>query len=131
MRHNYIFHHDTPGRPGVDHALYRGSTSPHVKSYFYQNNHGETTNITLLYSVYYIHKLLTFYFRRRTQLCSYFQPNVYYMVCVFTVKRLAIFPSLAGMSLTNLFLVGNNLIIVTSRQGTGKSLTFFTVYRLD
>ncbi len=46
-------------------------------------------------------------------------------------KRLAIFPSPAGMSLNKLSLAGNNLIIprrvclVTSRLGTGKSLIFF------
>jgi hypothetical protein len=48
-------------------------------------------------------------------------------------KRLSVFPSPAGISLTNLSLARNNLIIpgqgevgiVTSRLGTGKSLTFF------
>jgi hypothetical protein len=46
-------------------------------------------------------------------------------------KRLAIFPSPAGMSLTKLSLAGNTLIrtgrvwLVTSWLGTGKSLTFF------
>ena len=48
-------------------------------------------------------------------------------------KTLAIFPSPAGMSLTKLSLAGNNKIIlaqgevwlVTSRLGTGISLTFF------
>ncbi len=55
-------------------------------------------------------------------------------------KRLSFSPSLAGMSLTKLSLAGNNLIIpaasrpgrvwlVTSRLGTGKTITFFTVYR--
>ncbi len=50
-------------------------------------------------------------------------------------KRFPIFPTLARMSLTKFSLAGNNLIIpgqrelvrlVTSRLGTGKSLTFFT-----
>jgi hypothetical protein len=40
-------------------------------------------------------------------------------------KRLATFPSPSRMSLTKLSLSGDNLIIVTSRLGTGKSLTFF------
>jgi uncharacterized membrane protein len=44
-------------------------------------------------------------------------------------KRLTISPSPAGMSLTNLFLAGNNLILcvwlVTSWLVKGKSLTFF------
>jgi hypothetical protein len=50
-------------------------------------------------------------------------------------KRLSNFPSPARMSLTKLSLGGNNLIIpvkgefdcfpVTSRMGTGKSITFF------
>ncbi len=48
-------------------------------------------------------------------------------------KRLAVFPSPAGMSLTKLSLAGNNLIysrpgrawFVTSWLGTGKSVTFF------
>ncbi len=39
-------------------------------------------------------------------------------------KRLAIFPSPAGMSLTKISLAGNNLVWVTSRLGTGKWLTF-------
>jgi hypothetical protein len=49
-------------------------------------------------------------------------------------KRLAIFSSPAGISLTKLFLDGNNLIVpghrvwlMTSQLATGKSLTFFTV----
>ncbi len=50
-------------------------------------------------------------------------------------KWLSFFPSPAGMSLTILSLVGNNLIItrpgrvwlVTSPLGTGKMITFFTV----
>ncbi len=41
-------------------------------------------------------------------------------------KRLAIFPSPSGMSLTKLSLAGNNLVI--SRLGTGKLQSFFTVY---
>jgi hypothetical protein len=47
-----------------------------------------------------------------------------------------IFPSSAGMPYTKLTLAGHNLIIprrgrfgMTSRLGTGKSLTFFTVYK--
>jgi hypothetical protein len=48
-------------------------------------------------------------------------------------KRLTIFPSPAGMSLTKLSLGGNNKIfshlgkvwLVTSRLGMGKSVTFF------
>ncbi len=49
-------------------------------------------------------------------------------------KRLAIFPSSASMSLTKLSMAGYNLIdysrpgrvwLVTSRLGTGKSLTYF------
>jgi hypothetical protein len=48
-------------------------------------------------------------------------------------KELAVFPSLAGMSLIKLFLGGNNLVFsrpervwsVTSRLGTGKWLTLF------
>jgi hypothetical protein len=51
-------------------------------------------------------------------------------------KRLAIFPSPAGLSQTKFALVGNSLInpgqgglgSVTSRLGTGKPLTFFRVY---
>ncbi len=51
-------------------------------------------------------------------------------------KRLATFPSPAGMSLSKLSLGGNNLIFpaqgrvwyVTSRLGMGMSLTFFTVW---
>jgi hypothetical protein len=39
-------------------------------------------------------------------------------------KRLSFFPSPAGMSLATLFLAGNNLL-VTSRLGTGKTMTFF------
>jgi hypothetical protein len=47
-----------------------------------------------------------------------------------------IFPSPVGMSLTKLSLAGKNFIIppsvrvllLASRLGTGKSLTFFTVY---
>ncbi len=52
-------------------------------------------------------------------------------------KRLAVFPSFAAVSPTKLSLAGYKLIItgqgrvwlVTSRLGTGKSLTFFTVYQ--
>ncbi len=52
-------------------------------------------------------------------------------------KRLAVFPSPAGMSLTKLSLARNNRIIplqgefgglVTSRLGTGKRITFFVLY---
>ncbi len=51
-------------------------------------------------------------------------------------KRLAIFMPPAGMSLTKLSLAGNNFIyfqpgrarLATSRLGTGKSITFFTLY---
>ncbi len=51
-------------------------------------------------------------------------------------KRLTIFPSPAGMSLTKLYLVGNNIInsrpgrvwLVTSQLWAEKSQTFFTVY---
>jgi hypothetical protein len=50
-------------------------------------------------------------------------------------KRLVVFRSPAGMSLTKLSLAGKNFIIsgqgdwlVTSRLGTGKSLIFFTVH---
>jgi hypothetical protein len=50
-------------------------------------------------------------------------------------KRFAIFPSTGGMSLTKLSLDGNNFnlitLIVTSRLGTGKSLTFFTVHNKE
>ncbi len=56
-----------------------------------------------------------------------FVPRIEMLHCK---KRLAIFQSPAGMSLTKLSLAGNNLImtLVTSRLGTGKSLTFFTVW---
>jgi hypothetical protein len=50
-------------------------------------------------------------------------------------KRLSFIPPPVGMSLTKLSLAGNNLMIpgkrvwlVTSRLGTGKSVTFFTVH---
>ncbi len=52
------------------------------------------------------------------------------IVCQHCKKRLAIFPSPAGMSLTKLSPAGNNLIIPGRGEfglGTGKSLTFFTV----
>jgi hypothetical protein len=59
--------------------------------------------------------------------------SVYVSRTVHTVKkRLAIFPSPAGMSLTKLSLDGKILLLppgrvwlVTSRLGTGESLTFF------
>jgi hypothetical protein len=52
------------------------------------------------------------------------------------IRNTAFFPSPAGMLLPKLSLAGNNLIIpgqgefwlVTSRQGTGKKITFFIVY---
>jgi hypothetical protein len=58
----------------------------------------------------------------------------------YTVKKACNFPVPVGMSLTKLILDGNNLIIpvlgefgywlVTSRLGTRKLLTFFTVFAL-
>jgi hypothetical protein len=55
----------------------------------------------------------------------------YLSIAVHCKKRLAIFPSPAGMSLTKLSLAGNNysrlgrVWLVTSRLGTGTSRTFF------
>ncbi len=51
-------------------------------------------------------------------------------------KSLLLFPSTAGMSLTKLSLAGNNsqpgrVWLVTSRLGTGKTITFFTVYKMS
>jgi hypothetical protein len=56
-------------------------------------------------------------------------------------KRLATFPSPAGMSLTKLFLGGNKMIIPAQGEfvgrcdipaaRTGISLTFFTVYQRE
>jgi hypothetical protein len=44
----------------------------------------------------------------------------------YTVKKLSFFPSPAGMSLTNLSLAGNNLIIPgQGDMGMGKRITFF------
>jgi hypothetical protein len=56
---------------------------------------------------------------------------VWYLYDLHCKKRLANFQSPAGMSLTKLSVAGNNysrpgrVRLVTSRLGTGKSLTFF------
>jgi hypothetical protein len=57
--------------------------------------------------------------------------NIYlgqlHFVMIHCKKRLAIFPSSAGMSLTKLYLAGNNLIIPGTEDG--KIANLFSVYR--
>ncbi len=79
--------------------------------------------------------------------CWIFQKCMFFYFLVLNIKQvrlhckkeLAIFPSSAGMSLTKLFLGGNNLVFsrpervcsVTSRLGTGKWLTLFYSVHVD
>jgi hypothetical protein len=95
--------------------IYTCSTSPSPYFLYFRSN------------AFFYHSYLPF-------LSLYKIPGItYFSISLHCKKRLTIFPSPAGMSLTTLSLEGNNLLfssrecawLVTSRLGTGKWQTFF------